>query len=721
VPTSAGLDVNSFDPGRLDFGKKIYWRVDEVNGTPDKTVFKGDVWSFEVEPYAVKLPSDAIAVTASSVDNDTTDPNFTIDGSGLSIDPSNGVETHSNAVEDAMWMSASGDPSPWLMYEFDSAYKLDTLLIWNSNHSSEPVIGWGIKDVDIQVSTDGVNWTSIPDVGPIARVPGFVPSEAQAVDFGLVMARYVKLNILSNWGGLLPQYGVAEVQFYALPTQAREPMPASGSTDVLPNTVVSWRAGREADQHTVSVSTDMNALADGAADSVSSPTNSLDLTPLDLQLGETYYWRVDEVNNTETPAVTEGPVWSLSTAPMLVVDDFESYGNISPDRPFQTWLDGIGYSADEFFPVAFEGNGTGAGIGHDIWSVSSPHFDGSLMETVSTIPGSNQSMPFYYSNTGGAASETQREFAVAQDWTVGQAQTLSIAFRGQAGNSGTLYAKVNGIKKVYPRDSDNLALKQWQVWNIDLSSLGTNLESVTTLAIGVEGSGAAGMLLIDDIILHPEAGQLITPTAPDNTNLVAYYALDGDVADSSGAGVNGTVNGNPTYENGIDGQAIRLNGIDDFIDFGVPENWPSGAAPRTVCAWAKTYSVEPGYRVIVGYGSPVSPQATGLAMNGTSMYAFGYGSDINIGNFWAVEEWHHVGLTYDGTTLRLFADGVEVTSGQRDWDTIVTVARIGRQVNEANEFWDGHIDEVRLYDTALSADEMAWLGGKTAPIDKPFQ
>ncbi|MCP4452754.1 MAG: hypothetical protein GY809_14925, partial [Planctomycetes bacterium] len=46
VPTSADLTVTSFDPGRMEFGKTVFWRVDEVNGTPDKTVFKGDVWSF---------------------------------------------------------------------------------------------------------------------------------------------------------------------------------------------------------------------------------------------------------------------------------------------------------------------------------------------------------------------------------------------------------------------------------------------------------------------------------------------------------------------------------------------------------------------------------------------------------------------------------------------------------------------------------------------------
>ena len=128
-----------------------------------------------------------------------------------------------------MWMSASDDPSPWLMYEFETAQKLDTLLIWNSNQPAERAIGWGVKDVNIVVSMDGVDWTEIPDVGPIAQGSGLAPVAAQSIDMGLAVAKYVKLNILSNWGGVLAQYGVAEVRFHALPTQARTPLPESGA------------------------------------------------------------------------------------------------------------------------------------------------------------------------------------------------------------------------------------------------------------------------------------------------------------------------------------------------------------------------------------------------------------------------------------------------------------------------------------------------------------
>ncbi len=58
-------DANTFDPaGLLAFGQTYYWRVDEVNAAPSTTIFKGNVWSFTVEPYA--YPIQKVTATASS-------------------------------------------------------------------------------------------------------------------------------------------------------------------------------------------------------------------------------------------------------------------------------------------------------------------------------------------------------------------------------------------------------------------------------------------------------------------------------------------------------------------------------------------------------------------------------------------------------------------------------------------------------------------------------
>jgi len=568
VQLAQGQTASSIDAGRLTFGQTYYWRVDEVNATPDKTIYRGEVWQFTVEPYSVKLPFEAITASASSSNSDTSDAVMTIDGSGL--DPEG--ELHENSTE-GMWMSAPGDLSPWLMYEFDDVQKLDQMLIWNSNHPSEAAIGWGVKDIDIQISLDGVDWQSIPGVGPITRGPGFVPSEAQAIDMGLALARYIKINILTNWGGVLVQYGVAEIQFCAIPTQAREPMPADGAMDVNPGAVATWRAGREASQHTLYVGTDLDAVTDGSVPSVSLNTNDLDLTSLDLQLGETYYWRVDEVNNTEAPSVWAGPVWSLTIAELLVVDDFETYSNLSPNRPFQTWLDGIGYSVDDFFPVEYSGNGTGAAVGHDIWSVGSSHFDGSIMETTITRGlDSSQSLPFYYSNTGGAASQADRTWATPQNWGSHGIETLVLYFYGSEDNTGgSVFVTINGQKVTYP-DGANLTKPTWHQWHIDLASLGINLDAVTSMSIGVEGTGS-GLILIDDMLLYRNAPEVVS-------GLMTYGFNDLPDGDDAIEGLHGGIDfGTGSWWGGDSWYGLTkvCYFYDDFIDTDMSFTLPANA------------------------------------------------------------------------------------------------------------------------------------------------
>ena len=732
VPTAAGLDVNSFDPGRLEFGTAYYWRVDEVNGAPDNTVFKGQVWNFEVEPYSIEIPGDTIVVTASSVSNDFSTAQKTIDGSGL--DPNTGA--HSLDPE-TMWFTATVDLDPWIQYEFDDVKKVDAMTVWNSNGSAESAIGWGVKDLQIQYSVDGETWEALAESHQLSRAPGLPTyNSPDDIAFGGVAAKMVRLNIQSNWGGILMSYGLSEVKFSMIPVQARTPEPASGTAGIAPDSVVTWRAGREADQHTIYMSTDMNAVAEGLAPSVDSSTNSVDLGSLSLELGQTYYWRVDEVNQAEAVSVWPGPVWSFSTVESLTVDDFEGYNNFSPDRPFQTWLDGFGYSADEFFPNGYGGNGTGAGIGHDIWSLTSPHYDGDIMETSDAIAGSGQSMPFYYTNTGGVASRTDRTLAVPQDWTIGGIKTLSLAFKGQTGSTGTMFIMINDAKVTYQLDDGNISRGAWQAWNIDLSAVSTNLSSITKLTLGVEGAGASGMILFDDIRLYAKAGELITPEDPGTDGLAGAWSFDEGsgttVSDSSGNGRNGTIV-DATWETGQQGSALLFNGTSAYVNIDGYQGINAVDSVQqafTISNWVKTTS-DAGDTEMVTWGAS-SGTATRLTWR---VHEGRVRTEHNAGNLRGNTyindgEWHHVALVVtEGANLRpentkLYVNGSEDSTFSGDDDTYQLVAehdvRIGMSGPQNGRYFPGSLDEVRIYDRALSAAEILWLAGRTAPIDKPF-
>ncbi len=63
VLVSQGQTAAEYEPSGLEYGQTYYWRVDEVNATPDDTIFKGEVWSFTVEPYT--YPIENVIATAS--------------------------------------------------------------------------------------------------------------------------------------------------------------------------------------------------------------------------------------------------------------------------------------------------------------------------------------------------------------------------------------------------------------------------------------------------------------------------------------------------------------------------------------------------------------------------------------------------------------------------------------------------------------------------------
>ena len=66
---------------------------------------------------------------------------------------------------------STGTLPNWIQYQFDAVYKLDKLLVWNSNQIIEAFIGFGAKDVTIEYSVDGATWTTLAGVPQFARAP----------------------------------------------------------------------------------------------------------------------------------------------------------------------------------------------------------------------------------------------------------------------------------------------------------------------------------------------------------------------------------------------------------------------------------------------------------------------------------------------------------------------------------------------------------------------
>jgi hypothetical protein len=476
---SQSQDANTYAPPVvLDYGQTYVWRVDEVNAPPDAAIQRGDVWRFTTETMVYAIPCDKITVTASSSQDGG--PEKTIDGSGL-VQDLHSVDTK------AMWLSGEGDPgSAWIRYDFDRAYKLERMSVWNYNG---PLLlaGFGIKDATIEYSPDGVAWTALPGTNAFAKATGKDGYASNTtVELDGAMAKSIRITAASNWGGsFFRQYGLSEVRFLFTPVQARYPSPDSGTTGVAVDVTLSWRAGRGAVQHDLYLSTDEQSVQDGTA-----PVTTLSQTgegPLSLDLGKMYYWKVSEVNAVETPAIVEGNVWSFSTVEYLVVDDFERYNDQenTGTRIYETWIDGW-----------TDPQKGGSQVGY-----TDPTF---VEQTI--VHGGRQSMPLSYDNAGAAGySEAELPLA-AEDWTRAGITALVLYFHGVPANSGgQLYVKINGVKVLFQGSTDALKRPSWTQWNIDLATVGGNLQSVRTLSIGIDGAGATGILYVDDIRLYASA------------------------------------------------------------------------------------------------------------------------------------------------------------------------------------------------------------------------
>ena len=397
VLVSQGQAASSYDPaGVLDFETTYYWRIDEVNAAPSTTIFKGDVWSFTAEPFA--YPVASIIATTNGVSDETAGPERTIDGSGL-----NAAHEHSTEAKD-MWLAMPGADPLWIQFEFDRVYKLHQMLVWNYNVQFELLLGFGIKNVTVEYSENGIDWTALGDF-EFARATAKPTYTANTtVDLGGIPARFVRLNVNGGWG-TMGQYGLSEVRFLYVPAQAREPQPADGATDVEVGTALAWRSGREAVSHQVYLGTDADALT------LAGTVDVATFAPA-LEFGSTYYWQVDEVNEADAVTTWAGDLWSFSTQEYALIDGFETYNDDVDAKTtiFDTWLDGWV-------------NETGSTVGY----LNAPFAEKTIIRT------GTQSMPLAYDNSVSPFySEAWREFETAQDWSGNGADTLVLYVRGNA-------------------------------------------------------------------------------------------------------------------------------------------------------------------------------------------------------------------------------------------------------------------------------------------------
>ncbi|MBU1997845.1 MAG: LamG domain-containing protein, partial [Candidatus Omnitrophica bacterium] len=223
-----------------------------------------------------------------------------------------------------------------------------------------------------------------------------------------------------------------------------------------------------------------------------------------------------------------------------------------------------------------------------------------------------------------------------------------------------------------------------------------------------------------------------------NDGMIGYWKLDESsttenvtgAIDSSGHGYHGTwrddasSSTNTPDVNFVDNYAIELDGTGDWID----SNLPGNLLPQiTVSCWF--YSHDAGtiagdsvpQRLITQWRSTESSRlGLGLTENQTLglLYQGTVSTTLESTATLSANKWYHAAGTYDGTTVRLYLNGVLHDSGVSTLDSpSVDDIRIGvyAESHGTPRFFDGLIDDFRIYNRALTAAEVARLAHGDQP------
>jgi len=215
---------------------------------------------------------------------------------------------------------------------------------------------------------------------------------------------------------------------------------------------------------------------------------------------------------------------------------------------------------------------------------------------------------------------------------------------------------------------------------------------------------------------------LINSSTPLNHGLVAWYPFDGNASDMSGNGNHGTVNGATldTDRHGMTGQAYSFDGVNDFIEV-QNSNELKFLDQYSILVWVKAPNFQRRYNHIITkmagsissfeiYGGYQSG-GTGLTLVHNRSLASNH---MQYSSSLPDNAWHHFGLTYANGILKRFDDGVSSAS-YTGWPKVEpqeSSLYIGRgtiSTSAGTEFMQGYIDDVRIYNRALSTVEVAVL------------
>ena len=220
---------------------------------------------------------------------------------------------------------------------------------------------------------------------------------------------------------------------------------------------------------------------------------------------------------------------------------------------------------------------------------------------------------------------------------------------------------------------------------------------------------------------------ILVPAGPaaasdDDPSLVAHWTLDGNADDSAGSN-DGTLIGDPTWVDDPNrGWCLSFDGDGDCVDVGEDPSLTFTDAITLSC-WIQVRAFDRNWNAILTKGDDwvlartrddnrIAFLCLGLTGGGWPEV---YSDDVND------ENWHHIAGVYDGAMLYMYQDGDCVDSKSikgsinSNWNRVL----IGENGQAPNRYWNGLIDEVRIYSRPLSPEEISDLAGWEPLVPPP--
>ncbi len=236
---------------------------------------------------------------------------------------------------------------------------------------------------------------------------------------------------------------------------------------------------------------------------------------------------------------------------------------------------------------------------------------------------------------------------------------------------------------------------------------------------------------------EPRTAQVTIVDDESGSGLIGYWNLNetsnsGPIRDSSGlgnsgvatnfAGATGPVSTAPNTSFANPG-AFAFDGVNDYIGIGPNESLRLTNGSYSQAVWIRPTSGTDVYRGVLGYqvGSSVGTRYPFIYTYGDGIAAgFGSGGStwkgVNVDNVLTIGAWNHVAISFDGTFMQLFVNGEVVATNNNFGGSRPTTTVAQLNIGKINSQFVGQIDEVRMYDRAISGAEVSNLiDGATLP------